>query len=235
MAIKLSNYQPVDFDDYAHDYESALKSRLWLSGETNDYFYTYKLNCLKRWAYRYDLEGKILDFGCGIGELSGLLAQSFPKSSICGYDISSKSIHLAREKWEHLQNLTFKSQLPNREFDLIIVANVFHHIKQENRRDTLVKIRNLLKTDGSLIVFEHNPYNPFTRIVVKSCQFDADADLLSLGRFIKLALNCSFNIALKRYIVFFPIPLRYLRKFEPFLGFLPLGAQYMLLLNPKSK
>ena len=58
----------------------------------------------------YKWSGKeVLDFGCGIGNLTCLLAQAYTKSTVCGYEISDKSIKLANQKGRHLKNLVFTS------------------------------------------------------------------------------------------------------------------------------
>lgn len=221
---------PFDFDKYAENYEELLNSSLCLSGEKDEYFDIYKLNCLKRWAYGPDCEIKILDFGCGIGKLSRLLAQAYPKSTVYGYDVSSKSIVYARKEQGYLKNLAFGSRLSEEEtYDLIVASNVFHHIKRKDRRETLFRLRDLLKLDGILAIIEHNPFNPLTVHTVKRCPIDRDADLLSMERFIRLAKDCGLEVQVKRYIVFFPKLLKTLRNLESYLGFLPLGAQYFAI------
>jgi len=229
---ELSDGTFVDFDDCSQEYIELLNASIRLSGEKASYFDIYKLNCVKRWACRPQRLSMTLDFGCGIGRLSNLLARTYPRSKVYGYDISLRSIKLAREKWGHLKNLVFDSRLPDAGLcDLITAANVFHHIRREDRRKILIQLRTLLKPDGTIALFEHNPFNPLTLHVVKNCPFDADANLISLGQFVKLALDSGLKVYRKRYIVFFPKPLQFLRKLEPFLGFLPLGAQYMLILK----
>lgn len=137
------------------------------------------------------------------------------------------SIELAKEKWGHLKNLVYVNLLPDiGDFDLITVANVFHYIERDKRRETFLQLRSLLKTDGIITVFEHNPVNPLTLHAVRNCPLDEDTDLLNVSQFIKLARDCGFDARLKKYIVFFPKFLRFLRRMESFLGFLPVGAIY---------
>lgn len=225
-----SYMMPADFDKYADNYEELLNSSLRPFGETDDYFNLYKLNCLKRWAYDSDREIKILDFGCGIGKLSKLLAQAYPKSAVYGYDVSSKSIVYARTQQGYLKSLAFGSRLSDAgAYDLIVVSNVFYHIKRKDRMETLLRLTDLLKLDGILAIIEHNPFNPLTVHTVKRCPIDRDADLLSMERFIRLAKDCGLGVQVKRYIVFFPKLLKTLRNLESYLGFLPLGAQYFAI------
>jgi len=231
-----NNIMPVDFDDYSDSYQELLNGTIWLSGEKADYFFDYKLNCIKRWILKNDQAVTILDFGCGIGKLAALIAQAYPQSTIYGYDASSKSIETAIGSLGQLKNLVFLNQLPTTQcFDLIIVANVFHHIKQEDRKQILLHLRSILKPDGTITVFEHNPFNPITVHTVKTCPFDAGVELIRLGQFVKLATRCDLRVCMERYIVFFPKFLRFFRVIETFLGFLPLGAQYMISLRKISK
>jgi SAM-dependent methyltransferase len=224
--------QPADFDEWAEDYEERLSACLGLSGEKYDYFQLQKLACLKRWVAGVNPTATILDFGCGIGNLAGLMAQAFPQSTIYGYDVSQRSIEMARKRWEYLENITFSNDLPSkRSCDLIIAANVFHHIKPSDRVGKLLQLKDMLKAGKNIVIFEHNPLNPLTRHVVKTCPFDREVELISLSRFIGLAHRSGLRILLKRYIVFFPRLLSPFRRLEPFLGFLPLGAQYMLFLG----
>lgn len=222
----------VYFDDFPSTYSKLLNASIWLSGEKDTYFDLYKLSCLRRWAFGPKQTGLILDFGCGIGKLASLMAQEYARSVIYGYDVSAKSIESAREKWGPLKNLVFNTQLPDvTTFDLITVANVFHHIKRGKRQQTLFRLKSLLKPGGIIAVFEHNPFNPLTLYVVKTCPLDADADLIRLGRFVKLARDSGLVVRFKRYIVFLPKFLSLFRKLEHSFGFLPLGAQYMILLG----
>jgi 2-polyprenyl-3-methyl-5-hydroxy-6-metoxy-1,4-benzoquinol methylase len=222
----------VDFDVVASSYSGLLNASIRFSGEEDDYFDHYKLECLKRWLWNLKPGARILDFGCGIGKLAGLMAEEFSQCHVHGYDVSTKSIALARENWKGIENLSFGDRTDGEKlYDLVTAANVFHHIWPENRKRVLTWIFGQLGPGGVLVIFEHNPLNPLTRHVVKNCAFDADAELISLGSFIRLAVTCQFQVQQKRYIVFFPKFLKFFRKAEHSLGFLPLGAQYMLVLE----
>jgi SAM-dependent methyltransferase len=224
--------QPTEFDGWAEGYEETVNSCIGPSGETGDYFHLYKLSCLNRWIPDTEATATILDFGCGTGKLASLTAQAFPESAVYGYDISPRSVEVARRKWGHLENLVFSSELPSKKFfDLIIAANVFHHIKSSGRAGKLLQLKDRIKPGGNIVIFEHNPLNPLTWRVVHACPFDREAELISPSGFISLAHGIGLRLRLKRYIVFFPRFLSPFRRIEPFLGFLPLGAQYMLLLG----
>jgi SAM-dependent methyltransferase len=215
-----------EFDRFAGDYASLHQQNIAISGEEPAYFADYKLHCIERLvgsSYREP----VLDFGCGIGMLTERLSHRFVE--VHGYDPSSESLNIARGR----SASTFHEQeslIPDNHFGLVILANVLHHVAP-NDRDALVRrvASKLRKDSGRLVVFEHNPINPLTRYVVSRCEFDADAVLLwpwQLSRL--LALN-GFTSVRTKFIVFFPSFLASLRGLEPYLGWLPLGAQMMVV------
>jgi len=70
------------------------------------------------------LKGRVLDFGCGSGEL----AQYVRPSSYLGMDIDSESLRKARDSHPNYQ---FISELPNRDerFDTIVALAVIEHVR----------------------------------------------------------------------------------------------------------
>src|ERR1700722_14778473 len=62
---------------------------------------------------RYALppEARILDAGCGTGEISSRLADLFPRSIVLGVDIIDHHLDFARSRYSHLApRLTFEHQ-----------------------------------------------------------------------------------------------------------------------------
>ena len=113
-------------------------------------------------------------------------------------------------------------------FDLVFIANVLHHINPNQRHDTLSFIKSLTVNNGELFIFEHNPYNPVTRHIVRTCPFDADAELIKPRHLIALLKKAGFSIIERQYILFFPSFLSGLRPMERYLKSLPLGGQYVV-------
>ncbi len=106
---------------------------------------------------------------------------------------------------------------------------VFHHISPDKQKETVLKLKSLLKKNGHLIVFEHNPYNPLTRLAVFRCEFDKDAILISPNKMKKLFIQSGFINISKYYILYFPFRSYYQNLIENFFQFLPLGAQYYMI------
>jgi trans-aconitate methyltransferase len=63
-------------------------------------------------------------------------------------------------------------------YDLIFSEGVFHHIPHDEHKNLLMELFALLNPNGKLVVWEHNPLNPFTRKIVNDCTFDQDAVLI---------------------------------------------------------
>jgi hypothetical protein len=78
---------------------------------------------------------------------------------------------------------------------------------------------------GRVIVFEHNALNPITRRAVSACPFDDGASLLYPWEVRRLLRGAGLSAVALDFIVFFPRILRAARRLEPFLSWLPLGAQ----------
>lgn len=214
------------FDNHAETYEQSLsKSTKWVSSDTN-YFAEHKIRQIKHHlSYK---PTRILDYGCGIGRNIPFLQTFFPGASCYGCDISEKSLEVARS---HHPNATFfknGSLEAIATFDLIVVANVFHHVVPEERDSVIKELRELLAPRGTVFVFEHNLYNPLTRHSVKQCPFDADAHLVSSRALATLFLNAGCLIMRRKYTLFFPKWVSVLSASEPYLGWLPLGAQYFI-------
>ena len=113
-------------------------------------------------------------------------------------------------------------------FDVIFIACVFHHIPLADRVSVMKSIVDVCSNSGKIIIFEHNPYNPMTRYLVHRCPFDRDAILLTPAELKKIGLAVGIKNIRHHYTLFFPSQLRWLRIFESYLRFLPLGGQYVV-------
>lgn len=216
-----------EFDHYADDYKNIMDACTGSLGQEAKYFLYYKSEYLQR-LFLGTSPKKILDFGCGIGQFSKILTEAFPTAIVHGYDISPKSIEVAHK--EARENLTFTSNLEDldNDYDLIVIANVMHHIPLDRREASITELWGRIQAGGKAVVFEHNPLNPFTRWVVNRCAFDADAVLLrpneTIGYFSKRKA-----LTRRDYIVFFPKIVEWLKILEPSIRWLPLGAQYTVV------
>lgn len=223
----------MNFDKFSRDYEQIHNKSIKISGETSDYFYKHKVKILDNFFLRQKInkEIKLLDFGCGIGKIERYLFAYFPRAKVYGIDTSSKSIDVASSTTKKATFLVYNGEeipFEDNSFNSIILSCVLHHIPPNKRKKILREIFRVLKKNGYLFIFEHNPFNLLTRYVVRTCIFDVDAILLTKRNLCNILKNQGFSIVEMKYIEFFPKILKYFRKFENRLVKCPLGAQYFI-------
>lgn len=216
----------VDFDDYADQYEGLLQAQLGFFSQDRGYFSDYKVRVVK--DHLEATPQDVLDFGCGIGLSLPFLKEHFPQATISATDLSAKSLEYVGKNLPFVQVLR-DDQLEGKEFDLIFVSGVFHHIPVSERPLVTARLRKLLSPHGRLFVFEHNPYNPVTRRMVSTCPFDEDAVLLTQSEMKRLFRDAAgLKIAHNGYCLFFPEKLKRMRPMERALRWLPMGGQYFV-------
>lgn len=223
-----------EFDKYVDDYIRLHEESTKSSGFKVDYFDRNKIEkiYLETPVNKRSESLKILNFGCGIGNCEPLFKEYFPNSYVYGIDVSQKSIEYATNKNKDLKN-TFYSVYDGmsipfdiKHFDIILAANVFHHIPFSEHNTCFKLIYNSLNQDGRFYIFEHNPYNPLTRKVVNDCKFDENAVLLNPNYTKKKLKEIGFSHLDRKFTLFFPKIVSFLIPLEKYISFVPLGAQY---------
>ncbi len=137
----------------------------------NEYVYLQKkvgVNARHRsifkWLKKFGLKKNhnVLEIGCGIGTVTGLLAKYllFPEQ-ITATDISDESINAAKERLKKYEKINwvagdFLSTEIAGMFDVIILPDVLEHIPIEQHNSLFAKLNTLLKSDG--FVFIHIPF-----------------------------------------------------------------------------
>ena len=218
--------------DLAEEYDTLLQKGISISGEDKQYFIRGRLQDLcNQFPMSFD-PGSILDFGCGIGDTTKYLAELFPTADIIGFDTSEQALSYARETYGSARisfcNHADFSQI--KAIDLCYANGVFHHIIPEERLGVIGQICHVLSPGGYFALFENNPWNPGTRLVMKRIPFDRDAQPLSALEARRYLKEGGFaTLYSPRYLFYFPRSLAFLRFLESFLSRVPLGAQYYIL------
>lgn len=219
------------FDQYAADYEAMHAESVAASGESTVYFADYKVAVLQRLGIK--ASDPILDYGCGIGNLTERLFPAF--EVVHGYDPSTKSLEVAARRAPRAVLHEQVTNVPDRHFECAVLSGVLHHVPPAERLELLQTVRRKLSSQGRVFIFEHNPFNPLTRRAVAACPFDHDAVLLWPWEARRLAQSAGFEPVQLQYVMFFPRALAALRPLEPRLGWLGLGAQTLTIgRNPAS-
>jgi SAM-dependent methyltransferase len=220
--------------DLSLEYDGMLNEGLKYSGEDKIYFLKNRIKGLKRVLPKDKEIKKILDFGCGIGDSSQYLKESFPNAQVFGVDTAVDAIAYAKNKFPGIIFQTNKD-FTEKEFDLCYCNGVFHHILPDDRSKALEFIHSRLNDGGFFSMFENNPLNLGTRYVMSKIPFDRDAITIYHYNASKLLKRNGFSLYKQRFLFIFPALLNFLRFTEPWFERIPIGAQYLMLVQKRMK
>jgi ubiquinone/menaquinone biosynthesis C-methylase UbiE len=221
-----------DFDEYAKNYRDIHSQNVKLSGADSYYFAEQRVKMLQ--AYEKNESLRVLDLGCGDGASEIFMQQYFSTWQVEGIDVSKESIDMAKQ--QKLFNAKFdvydgiNIPFADKSFDIVFVAGVLHHVEFSLHDAMIKEMKRVLKDGGRLLIYEHNPLNPLTKYLVKTCVFDKDAKLLRSGYLTKLLAKHRFVINKKIFFIFIP-PKGFLKKLislEKIFYWLPLGGKYFV-------
>ena len=103
---------------------------------------------------------QVLDFGCGTGYGSAMLAEV--AANVTGLDIDAQAHNWARSCHNH-PRLSFHlcddlgTTLPPKSFDLVTCFEMIEHVDHAVQRATIASIARLLRDDGILLISTPNP------------------------------------------------------------------------------
>lgn len=220
------------FDAYATDYEAALRQGVSLSGEDSSFFVRGRVAWLGRRLDDLSMRPRtVLDFGCGTGSATPHLLALPSVERVIGVDVSSGLLEVARREHgsERATFATLDDPLPSVHIDLAYCNGVFHHIPPAERGAAVDWVRNAVGPGGPFALWENNPWNPGTRLVMRRIPFDRDAITLTPPEARRLLASRGFAVLRADFQFVFPRRLRWLRGLEPALAAAPFGAQYMVL------
>lgn len=221
-----------DFDRVTDDYAAQVESAIAFCGQEHQFYIDVKRDHIVRLAKQHfgSVENlSVLDLGCGIGTYHQGLKGTF--ADLHGVDVSERSIEAARGKHDFVAYQAYDGHhLPfdDNVFDVAFTVCVMHHVPPPQWPAFTREMYRVLKPGGLALVFEHNPYNPLTRYVVRSCAFDKDAVLLRPRELRKLFSGAEFENVSTRTILSVPPIGAALGRIDRVCGVLPLGAQYYL-------
>ena len=100
---------------------------------------------------------RILDFGIGTATLSLMIKETKPSSEVNGVDVDEKILCIAEKKIKKAKAKIFINKydgvkLPYADisFDRVLTSLVFHHLTAEQKHNSLVEIKRVLKPSGEL-------------------------------------------------------------------------------------
>jgi len=225
--------QPSEFDRYADSYQDNVQNAISFAGKKPDFYMRIKVEHIKQMllSHRIDPQSAtVLDVGCGIAQAGKLLSSHV--GDYHGVDVSALEIEQACKNDPQGHYCSYAGdKLPYDDdtFDFTFAICVMHHVNPQNWLHFLKEMRRVVKPNGIVAIYEHNPLNPLTRLAVSRCEFDADAVLLWPKKTKSLFQEAGLQITISDYLLYFPFEKTIFRKIESYLQWLPFGAQYAVL------
>ena len=174
-----------------------------------------------------------VDVGCGIGLTDRHLPGRF--RSLTGTDVSPGVLETAaRENPGVRYELAERGRLPfgDGAFDLAFAVCVVQVVPPSERPPFIAELARVTRPDGLVVLFEHNPYNPLTRLVVRRCAFGEDARMLRMAEAERLLRESGVTTVDRRFVLLLPSRRERVLDEDRLLSRLPLGAQYYLAGRP---
>jgi SAM-dependent methyltransferase len=147
------------FDDIAQEYDASLP------GQVVEHY----LRKREAFIVAQCEDGRVLDVGCGTGALAVRLAAR--GLDVVGVDPSAEMLSVLSKRGPGIEAVVADGAalpFPDGEFDLSYCVAVMHHIAEPTAvRRTLAEMVRVVRPGGRVIVWDHNPTNPYWPIVMR--------------------------------------------------------------------
>jgi SAM-dependent methyltransferase len=219
----------AEFNQYAATYSALLGDPIRdFFGTDPLFFHQRKLDIILRFLTEQNIASRDLswlDVGCGQAQLLRLGAPLFGRAVGC--DPSSAMIATGESIDVVHQPAPDDLPFPDRSFDLVTAACVYHHVSCEDRERLSQSISRVLRPNGIFCMVEHNPLNPITRRIVARCPVDRNAQLLDARDASAILTRSKLHVTDVRYFLYMPERLfRIAPWLERYLSAIRLGGQY---------
>lgn len=155
------------------DYESSHRSESWstanqgyarLAADRNRALLATVGRCLEAVP-----EGRVLDVGCGAGELLGTIADRWPSVSVAGIDLLEERIAAAGERVPRADLRVGSARtlpFPDASFDVVLAIVLFSSLPSRDLELAVAgEIRRVLRRPGWLVWYDLRRPNPRNRAV----------------------------------------------------------------------
>lgn len=107
-------------------------------------------------------QSKVLEIGCGIGTLTGLILKYVKKGEVLAVDISPTSVEIARKRLKSYPNVQFMvSDMTDFTypgiFDFIVLPDVLEHIPSEQHRDLFCTLTEYMHENSEILIHIPHP------------------------------------------------------------------------------
>jgi trans-aconitate 2-methyltransferase len=121
---------------------------------------------IRDWALKFGMrpDHSVLEIGCGIGTLTGLLAEELGSGgSVTAIDLSPVSIESARQRLKGFDNVSLlaadvlETDVEG-SFDVVVLPDVIEHIPVERHRALFERVASWVKSDGFALLNYPSPH-----------------------------------------------------------------------------
>jgi ubiquinone/menaquinone biosynthesis C-methylase UbiE len=139
-------------------------------------------------------DDRVLDIGCGTGNLTLLVATRYPTASVVGLDPDPAALDRARKKAAKGkltatfdQGFAEELPYPDRSVDVVLCSLALHHVTEEHRTQSLREVARVLRPGGTFHLLEMakgDPARPVNRLVHRSPQAHtwSELDIVAMMR-----------------------------------------------------
>ena len=160
----------ANFDRIAHRYDESLPAHV----------VEHYLDKRVRYIREHCPPGRALDVGCGTGTLAGRLARA--GYEMTGLDPSQGMLEVMAESEPEVAGVRGEGgELPfaDDSFDLTLTVAALHHIADPVAvRATLGEMVRVTRPEGRIVVWDHNPRNPYWRSLMARVPQDDGSERL---------------------------------------------------------
>jgi SAM-dependent methyltransferase len=227
----------TDYDQYRDRYREKLNQAVSFAGTSHDFFTRAKAEELVRLAQLHlgdPARLDALDVGCGVGLTDRHLAGRF--RSLTGTDVSPGVLETAARANPGVRyELADRGRLPFEDdaFHLAFAICVVQVVPPGDRRGFVAELARVTRPGGLVVLLEHNPYNPLTRLVVRRCEFGGDARMLGMAEAERLLHENRVTPIDRGFLLLLPTRRKRAIALERALRRVPLGAQYYVAGRPR--
>lgn len=163
------------FDDVAGVYDESLP------GHVVEHYLRKRSSLI---AERHPPPARLLDVGCGTGVLAGALSgQGY---DVVGVDPSEGMLDVMRKRFPAVESVQASgTEMPFEDgsFDIAVSVATMHHIADpEAVRRALGEMARVVRSGGHVLVWDHNPRNPYWPHLMKRVPQDqGDERLIPLA------------------------------------------------------
>jgi SAM-dependent methyltransferase len=219
-----------DFNAHAGSYANDVQESIAFARTEVEFFVRRKADHLVEIAQRLFGDASrlsVLDAGCGVGGTDAFLADRF--GALHGVDVAAEPVaeaarHNGHARYTVADGLALGYK--DASFDIAFAVCVMHHVVPDQRLAFVRELRRVVRPGGAVVVFEHNPLNPLTRLAVSRCPFDEGVELISRRACAKLLGTAQLTPVESRHIIFTTLDSPLAWRAEAALHRVPLGAQH---------